>query len=136
MTEPYTIGGVAERLGLSIDALRYYERVGAVPPARRDAAGRRRYSAEDVHLLEVLLHLRDTGMPLAGIAEFTRQVRRDPDGVAERLALLREHRGAIQARMDRLARSLAVVDGKIADYSARLGGGRGDPAADARAGDP
>ena len=59
-------------------------------------------------------------MPLARIAEFTRLVQHDPDGVPERLALLRDHREAITERMARLALSLSVVDGKIADYSARL----------------
>ena len=109
-----TIGAAAEHLGLSVDALRYYERAGVIPPAARDASGRRRYGPEE------LLHLRDTGMPLARIAEFTRLVQQDPDGVPERLALLRDHREAITERMARLTLSLSVVDGKIADYSARL----------------
>lgn len=59
-------------------------------------------------------------MPLARIAEFTRLVQQDPNGVPERLALLRDHREAITERMARLALSLSVVDDKIADYSARL----------------
>jgi DNA-binding transcriptional MerR regulator len=116
----HSIGEAAAHLGLSIDALRYYERVGIVPPAARDAGGHRRYSDDDLHLLEVLIHLRDTGMPLAEIAEFTRFVRQDPDGVAERLALLQAHRVALVARMERLALSLEVIDGKIADYDRRL----------------
>jgi len=120
MSDLHSIGETAEHLGLSIDALRYYERNGIVPPADRDAGGRRRYSDGDLHLLEVLIHLRDTGMPLAEIAEFTRLVRRDPEGVAERLDLLKAHRSALLARMERLALSLEVIDGKIADYSLRI----------------
>ena len=108
-----TIGAAAEHLGLSVDALRYYERAGVIPPAARDAGGRRRYGPEELHLLDVLIHLRDTG-------EFTRLVQQDPNGVPERLALLRDHREAIIERMARLALSLSVVDDKIADYSARL----------------
>ena len=115
-----TIGAAAEHLGLSVDALRYYERAGVIPPAARDAGGRRRYGPEELHLLDVLIHLRATGMPLARIAEFTRLVQQDPNGVPERLALLRDHREAIIERMARLALSLSVVDDKIADYSARL----------------
>ena len=84
--------------------------------------GRRRYSESDVHLLEVSLHLRDTGMPLAQIAEFTPLVARDPDGVAERLARLKEHRERALARRRRVERSLAVIDQKIVDYTERLAG--------------
>jgi DNA-binding transcriptional MerR regulator len=82
-----------------------------------------------VHLLEVLLHLRDTGMPLAEIATFTGLVRQDPAGVPERLALLRAHREVLTARIAALTRSLGVIDGKIADYDARLTAAAGAPAA-------
>lgn len=114
------IGPVAQRLGLDPDTLRYYERTGVVPSPARDASGRRAYTETDIHLLEVLLHLRDTGMALADITAFTRYVSRDPDGVAERLALLIDHREAVSAQQDRLAASLAVIDRKIADYRERL----------------
>jgi len=121
LTGTLSIGAVAERLGISADTLRYYERTGVVPPADRDARGRRRYAEGHLHLLEVLLHLRNTGMPLTRIAEFTRQVLRDPEGVPERLKLLRDHRAVLAAEIGRLNASLAVVDGKIADYRARSG---------------
>lgn len=120
MSGYYSIGEVAERLDLSIDALRYYERIGVVPPAQRDASGRRRYGIDDLHLLEVLLHLRNTGMPLKKIAEFTKLVRQDPEGVPERLALLRDHRKVIVGNIARQTNSLRVIDGKIEDYSSRL----------------
>lgn len=83
-----TIGAAAEHLGLSVDALRYYERAGVIPPAARDAGGRRRYGPEELHLLDVLIHLRDTGMPLARIAEFTRLVQQDPNGVPDRKSVV------------------------------------------------
>ncbi len=71
-------------------------------------------------LQEVLIHLRDTGMPLTGIAEFTRLVQRDPEGVPERLALLRAHRATIAEQIARLGYSMRVIDGKIDDYTQRL----------------
>jgi DNA-binding transcriptional MerR regulator len=91
-----------------------------VPRTSRDARGRRAYTGSDVHLLEVLLHLRDTGMALADIATFTSYVSRDPDAVPERLALLKRHRDTVRAEQQRIARSLAVIDRKIADYRGRL----------------
>ncbi len=80
----------AARVGLEPDTIRYYERHGVLPPADRDARGHRTYDAGAVHLIEVLLHLRDTGMPLTHIAEFTQLVASDPAGVAERLGLLQD----------------------------------------------
>lgn len=121
MTQPSReVGQVAAELGLSTETLRYYERHEILPAPSRNAAGRRVYSDSDVHLIEVLLHLRNTGMPLASIAEFTRWVAEDPKGVPERLALLRQHRAQVRERQAQLRESLAVIDRKIADYAARL----------------
>lgn len=114
-----SIGEVARRLGLDPDTLRYYERREVIPAPCRNSAGRRIYHEADVHLLEVLLHLKETGMPLASIAEFTRLVATDPDGVPERLALLVDHRDAVHAHIVAWQRSLAVIEKKIDDYRQR-----------------
>ncbi|WGW10537.1 MerR family transcriptional regulator [Saxibacter everestensis] len=122
------VGQVAAELGISAETLRYYERHRVLPAPSRDAAGRRVYRDSDVHLIEVLLHLRDTGMPLATIAEFTRHVARDPDGVPERLALLRQHRAHVLKQLEQLSQSLAVIDQKITDYGRRArNSGLADP---------
>lgn len=114
------IGQVATQFGLSPDTLRYFERRGIVPSPARDEAGRRVYTDRAVHLLEVLLHLRRTGMPLAQIAEFTRLVGCDPDGVPERLELLITHREHVEAQRKQLDESLSIIEGKINDYQHRL----------------
>lgn len=119
MTEPLSITQAAARLGVNADTLRYYERHGVVPPPGRDSAGRSRYGPGEMHLLEVLMHLKGTGMPLAQIAEFTGWVTRDPHGVPERLALLRQHRERLVAQLAAWEASLDVIDGKIRDYSER-----------------
>lgn len=116
----HQIGDVARRLDLDPDTLRWFERHGVVPNPARDAGGRRVYTDDNVHLLEVLLHLRDTGMPLAEIAQFTDHVSHDPDRVAERLDLLLGHRQRVRAKQQRTAASLRVIENKIADYTGRL----------------
>ncbi len=114
------IGEVARQLGMDADTLRYYERRGVVPGPTRDASGRRVYGQAEVHLLQVLMHLKSTGMPLAQIAEFTAWVASDPAGVPERLALLQAHRAAMLEQIASWQASLAVIDRKIADYRSRM----------------
>ncbi len=118
---PRGIGAVAAQVGLDPDTLRYYERHGVLPAPARDPGGRRTYDADAVHLIEVLLNLRVTGMPLAQIAEFTRLVAGDPAGVPERLALLRQHRETVTERIRTWRTAVRVIDQKIADYEARVG---------------
>lgn len=117
----HTVGAVAGRLGLDPDTLRYYERRGILPRPSRDATGRRAYGEDDIHLIEVLLRLRETGMPLAEISAFTRFVSEDPERVPERLELLRAHRNRILANRRELDAALALVERKIDDYTRRLG---------------
>ena len=119
-TDQRSIGDVAAHLGLDPDTLRYFERRGIVPPPQRDTGGRRVYTDRAVHLLEVLLHLRRTGMPLAEIAQFTQLVSQDPEGVPERLGLLLRHRDRVRAQQEQLERSMFVIEGKICDYEERL----------------
>ena len=48
-----TIGQVAARAGVNTSAIRYYERVGLLPPAERES-GQRRYTQETVRRLGVI----------------------------------------------------------------------------------
>jgi len=59
-----SIGEVAEELGVSASALRYYEAEGLVPPAVR-VSGKRVYSEGDVNLFRFLLLGREIGFGMA-----------------------------------------------------------------------
>lgn len=58
-----SIGDVAERAGVSISAIRYYERNGLLPEADR-VAGRRRFTAETVQRLGVIGVAKQAGFSL------------------------------------------------------------------------
>lgn len=55
----HTIEQVAQRTGLTKRTLRYYEEVGLLPPTDRTGGNYRRYSEEDVKLLQQIKELRD-----------------------------------------------------------------------------
>jgi DNA-binding transcriptional MerR regulator len=99
--ETLPIAEVTRRTGLSADTLRYYDKAGLIEGVRRTASGVRGYAAVDMDWLAFLLRLRDTGMSIADMQRFA-VLRRKGASVAERLALLREHRDCV----DRGIRSL------------------------------
>ncbi|MEU4588186.1 alpha/beta fold hydrolase [Kitasatospora aureofaciens] len=117
--ELFSIAEVSARIGLAPDTLRYFERQGIVPSPRRDNAGRRQYTTADVELIRMLVHLRETGMPLADIAQFTGADDKVTDPAGLRLELLTAHRRRVQDRREDLDRALEVISRKIADYSER-----------------
>lgn len=59
-----TIGALAQRTGLAVSAIRYYEEVGLIPPARRRPSGHRVYGAEAQEVLALVRHCRDLGFPI------------------------------------------------------------------------
>ena len=58
-----TISEVAGQAGLRPSAIRYYERVGVLPPAQR-VSGQRRYDTTTLHRLAVIQRARQTGFSL------------------------------------------------------------------------
>ncbi|MGW3304100.1 alpha/beta fold hydrolase [Streptomyces rubiginosohelvolus] len=123
MSEADELFGIAEvsaAIGLEPDTLRYFERQGVVPSPRRDGAGRRQYTTADVELIRMLVHLRETGMPLADIAQFTGADGKAADPAGLRLELLTAHRRRIHGRREELDRALDVITRKIADFSDRI----------------
>jgi DNA-binding transcriptional MerR regulator len=112
------IGDVARLSGLSIDTLRYYDRAGLLGEVHRDGGGRRIFDRDSLGLLDVVLRLRRTGMPVEEVRHFVHLVRSGDTERAGRLALLRAHRRRVLAQLDQLQDDLAVIDWKIAAYQA------------------
>jgi DNA-binding transcriptional MerR regulator len=113
-----TIGEAARLTGLSIDTLRYYDREGLLGELPRDGGGRRRFDEISIGLLDVLIRLRRTGMPIEQVRRFTKHVREGDRDRAGRLALLREHRLKVIADLAQLEADLEVIDWKISAYQA------------------
>ncbi|MCI1220054.1 MAG: MerR family DNA-binding transcriptional regulator [Bifidobacterium sp.] len=62
-----SIGDVAARSGLSRDTLRYYEKIGLVPHARRSPSGQREYEEPVLDQLLVVTALRNAGFSIAQV---------------------------------------------------------------------
>ncbi|KAA2251180.1 MerR family transcriptional regulator [Solihabitans fulvus] len=112
----YSIAQAAERSGLSIDTLRYYERIGLVQPPARDSGGRRNYSEEDLGWLEFLTKLRTTGMPIRMMREYAQARHRGPHTTNRRKQILVEHRTSVLERIAELQSCLGVLNHKITNY--------------------
>ena len=117
-TTSLSIGQVAERTGLSVHALRLYEREGIFANAvRRGADGRRVYSEDDVDWLTVCIVLRASGMPIPVIRRYTELVRQGPGNEEERLGIMREHRGTVDGRRSAsLTEALDLINYKVGVY--------------------
>lgn len=66
------IGIVAKKIGLSIDAIRLYERNGLLPRPPRTTGGFRRYGEDDVETLFFVRHVQGLGFKLSEIRDLLR----------------------------------------------------------------
>ncbi|HAX81452.1 MAG TPA: MerR family transcriptional regulator [Actinobacteria bacterium] len=69
-TPLFQIGEVAERVGLSIRTIRYYEEIELVVPSGRTEGGFRLYGEDDIRRLELAKALKPTGLSLEDLVDF------------------------------------------------------------------
>jgi DNA-binding transcriptional MerR regulator len=116
-----SIGEVAERTGLSVHALRFYEREGILPdPVQRNLSGHRVYSEDHVEWLAICKSLRASGMPLAEIRDYVVLIKQGAGNEHERLALLRRHQASLTAQIDQLRECFAWIEYKAGIYETHL----------------
>ena len=115
------IAEVADITGLSRDTLRWYEREGLIPVIDRTSNGYRRYDGRAIRMIQMLVRLRRTGMPVEQMREYITLVAEGESSHRRRLALLRRHRDAVQQQLNQLADDLGALDHKITNYERALG---------------
>jgi DNA-binding transcriptional MerR regulator len=112
----YQIGEVAERLGLSLRTVRYYEEVGLVAPAERSPGGFRLYDDDAVDRLALIKQMKPLEFSLEETRELLELRERLGDAalsgeeraeLVERLAMFT---AAAEERCDRLAEHLARAE--------------------------
>jgi DNA-binding transcriptional MerR regulator len=115
----YSPAEAAQKTGFSLDTLRYYERIGLLPPVSRTAGGRRRYGDTDLLWLLTLRCLRDTGMSLKQMRHFIDLAQGNDETLPERLALLEAQDQKIQEQIARLHAHQAQIRKKISIYRSK-----------------
>lgn len=113
------IGEASRVCGLGEHTLRYYERIGLLPAIRRDKAGQRDYSPDDLRWLDFLVKLRATGMPLRQMRRYAELLRQGDATLAERRRMLEAHEAKIRADIAARQATLQVLGDKIALYRDR-----------------
>ena len=116
MSKTYSIQQAAALTGLSIDTLRYYERVGLLAPIARNQSGHRRYSQDRLTSIQFVVRLRATGMSVARVKQYIALTRRGESTMAERRAMLEVHAQHIKEQIEQLSATQRVIEDKLAHF--------------------
>lgn len=115
-----TIAEVTRKYGLTADTLRYYERIGLVPPVHRTPSGLRDYDEGDLRWVEFIKCMRGAGVSIETLVEYVSLFRQGTNTIAARKNLLIEQRQQIQSRIDELQKVIERLDHKLDGYEERM----------------
>lgn len=108
------VGEVAQRAGVNVETIRYYERRGLLPAPDREPSGHRRYHEETVRFLRAIKEAQAVGFTLAEIAEYLQAARRSAspsDALRVRMAAKIDEIDGRIASLQRMREELARVVG-------------------------
>lgn len=115
-----TIKQVCQRYGLTQDTLRYYEKIGVLPPVHRSASGIRDYDEHDLGWVENAVCLRNAGVPVESIAEYVKLYQAGDETFAARRDLLSHVLADLTEQRSQLDAAIQKLTYKVSRYEAAV----------------
>lgn len=115
-----TIAEVSKQYELSADTLRYYERIGLIPPVPRNKSGIRDYNEESCRWIELMKCMRRAGVQIEALIEYVALFQQGDATIDARKAVLIEQRKHLMERMEDMQASLDRLNLKIEHYEQGL----------------
>ncbi|MEP7312906.1 MAG: heavy metal-responsive transcriptional regulator [Pseudomonadota bacterium] len=122
LAKAQSIGRLSREIGVGIDTIRFYERIGLLPAPQRTAAGYRMYADADRQRLSFIRRAQDLGFSLQEISILL-QLSKTGGSVAKAKALAIEKLSAVREKLTELERLRAVLESLVDRCP-----GSGDPA--------
>ena len=114
-----TITEVSEMYGVSPHTLRYYEKVGLIPPGPR-LNGIRDYGEMDCRFVNFVTKMRGIQMPIETLIRYMQLCRQGDESVEERKQIMMTYRDVLSAEIADKKLLLKKINSKIATYEQRL----------------
>ena len=114
-----TITEVSEMYGVSPQTLRYYEKVGLIPPVPR-LNGIRDYGEMDCRFVNFVTKMRGIQMPIETLIRYMQLCRQGDESVEERKQIMMTYRDVLSAEIADKKLLLKKINSKIATYEQRL----------------
>lgn len=111
-----TIAEVSRKYDITPDTLRYYERIGLIPPVPRTKGGIRDYDEESCGWIELMKCMRRAGVQIEALIEYVELFRQGDATLDARKNLLIEQRNHLISRMEDMQASLNRLNDKTEGY--------------------
>lgn len=114
------IAEVSKKYDISADTLRYYERIGLLPPVHRNESGIRDYDETDCSRVKFIKCMRGANVSIEALIEYMQLFAQGDETIAARKAILEEQRDQVVERMAEMQAGLDRLNYKIDHYDELL----------------
>lgn len=114
------IAEVSALSGLSVDTLRYYERVGLLPPVNRNDSGIRDFNELDVRRVQFIKCMRQAGIPVDVLTEYMNLALIGDETIEDRKEILMQQREILSGQIADMQETLDLLNHKISVYEERM----------------
>ena len=111
-----TIAEASKKYDISADTLRYYERIGLIPPVPRTKSGIRDYDEASCGWIQLMKCMRKAGVQIEALIEYVALYQQGEETACARKAILEEQREQLRMRLEEMQESLHLLDKKIQHY--------------------
>jgi len=111
-----TISEVSKKYGISQDTLRYYERIGVIPPVHRTAGGLRDYTEADLGWIELVKCMRKAGLSVDALTQYVKLMQQGDETIPARRDLLAKERKQLTIQYEAIRTAIERLDYKISRY--------------------
>ena len=111
-----TIGEASKKFEISTDTLRYYERIGLIPPVPRNKSGLRDYNEDSCNWMNFIKCMRSAGMPIEALIEYVQLFQMGDSTIEARKSLLVEQLKNLEVKRDNIQHTIDRLNIKIQHY--------------------
>lgn len=122
----YTVGEMAQKLGVPASTLRYYDKEGLLPFVERSSGGIRMFRGNDFEWLQVIRCMKKAGMSIKDIRQYIELSMQGDDTIDTRLEMFRHQREVLTQQIQQLQHTLETVEYKCWFYEAAKAAGTVD----------
>ncbi|GKU26481.1 MerR family transcriptional regulator [Clostridium folliculivorans] len=119
----YTIRQVAEKMGVTVPTLRYYDKEGLLPFVYRKPNGTRVFKDEDFQRLDIITCMKNSGMSIKDIKRYMDLCEEGDSTLKERMDIFLERKEDVQKQMEELNRVMQAIIHKIGYYETAIEAG-------------
>lgn len=110
----------AEVTNVPPSMLRYYERIGFIPPIKRNKSGGRIYTDKDIEWIKLIQCMRQAGLHTESLIDYTKLCNEGDNTLLGRIEILVEEKENLIHKCDKINETVKELNVRIEEYKKEL----------------